>query len=289
FLPLPSLFRPFLHSSNQFMMIIPLLLLSFFSSSVFSIRSWTRQIDLDNSECNRTKWCMMRPRGCHPDRDCTQGYMLSVVGPNQLKVEMFAQSLVPSVPLQYLALGFSKDQKMGSDMVSECVVSETGVEGGEVFLSYNGGKNNDRVHIDDLEAEVIYSDIRSSVVNGRISCTFIQSIRPQIDSSHGGRIVDLDTDFYIFGATGSAQPDEVNPHDLNRDSFYFPLISEEMVNPIKIGNTKFAHPGTLIGKTTWRPTTHSHHLTTPRPVVVAASSVILSFLTLVLPLTYFLF
>lgn len=35
-------------------------------------------------------------------------------------------------------------------MVSECVVSETGVEGGEVFLSFNRGKSNDRVHFDDV-------------------------------------------------------------------------------------------------------------------------------------------
>ncbi|KAF8375782.1 hypothetical protein PRIPAC_82211 [Pristionchus pacificus] len=270
------------------MIFLPLLL-AFFSSSVISVRSWTRQIDLDNSECNRTKWCMMRPRGCHPDRDCTQGYMMSVVGNNQLKVEMFAQSLVPAVPLQYLAIGFSTDKIMGGDMVSECVVSETGVEGGEVFLSFNRGKSNDRVHFDDLEAEVVYSDIRSSVVNGRISCTFIQSIRPQLDSSHGGRIMDLDHEYYIFGATGSAQPDEVNPHDLNRDSFYFPLISEETVNPSLVGNTPFVHPDSSLTRiTTRKQQQQSPSITSPRPPV-AASSIILSLLTLLLPLTYFIF
>ncbi|GMT23584.1 hypothetical protein PFISCL1PPCAC_14881, partial [Pristionchus fissidentatus] len=272
--------------ATQFSMFLPLLLLTFSSSSL-AIRSWTKQIDLDNAGCNSTKFCMMRPRGCHPSRDCTQGYMLSVVGPNQLKVEMFAQSLVPSVPLQYLALGFSKDQIMGGDMVSECVVSETAVEGGEVFLSFNRGKSNDRVHFDDLEAEVVYSDIRSSVVNGRVSCSFIQSIRPQIDSTHGGRIWDLDQDFYIFGATGSSQPDEVNPHDLNRDSYYFPLISESAINPITIGNNVFHHPESSLSHATTRNQRPILTTTSPRPV--AAASIVISLFSLLLPLTYFLF
>ncbi|GMR45851.1 hypothetical protein PMAYCL1PPCAC_16046, partial [Pristionchus mayeri] len=252
-------------------MFIHLLLLSVYFPSFLSVRSWTKQIDLDNAGCDSTKYCMMLPRGCHPKRDCTQGYMLSVVGPNQLKVEMFAQQLVPSVPLQYLSIGFSQDEIMGDDMVSECVVSETGIEGGEVFLSFNqpDEKSNNRTRLDDLENDVLFSDITSSVVDGRVACSYILSIRPQLNDNHGGCIMDIDKPFYLFGATGAAQPDELNPHDLNRDSFYFPIISNETVNPATIGNTAFVHPAPMLGKKGSGPPKVVTS-TTRRPFVVTA-------------------
>lgn len=37
-----------------------------------------------------------------------------------IKVEMFAQSLVPAVPLQYLAIGFSTDKIMVRYSLSTC-------------------------------------------------------------------------------------------------------------------------------------------------------------------------
>ncbi|KAK5972413.1 DOMON domain-containing protein [Trichostrongylus colubriformis] len=154
---------------------------------------------------------------------------------------MVATSLIPTVPQQYIAIAFSNDAIMGEDFVTECVLSDMGQFAGwepEIFVSFNHGKANDRVYLNDDEHRQLISNISSQVVDGRLVCHFTQQIVPQIDRRNG-LIWSLDKPFYIMGATGSAQPDEVNAHDTNRGSHFYPIVSSARINPSEIGGATF--------------------------------------------------
>lgn len=114
--------------------------------------------------CGSTKGCLFKPLGCDPNLDCTTAIIFYVVGPNQLRLEMSATALIPSVQQQYVAVAFSHDEVMvgplplpaypaplqGDDAVSECVLSDMGQLYGfepEIFVSFNKGKSNDRVFL----------------------------------------------------------------------------------------------------------------------------------------------
>ncbi|KAF1756515.1 hypothetical protein GCK72_012968 [Caenorhabditis remanei] len=156
---------------------------------------------------------------------------------------LVAATIIPPVQQQYVAVAFSHDKAMGNDSVSECVISDIGEFVGyepEVYVSFNKGKSNDRVFLNDDEHDTQFSDLAGEVVDTRLVCEFTQQIMPQIDNKNG-LIWNLNTPFYVMAATGSAQPDEVNAHELNRDSHSFPITSEETFNPITFGNN-FDHP-----------------------------------------------
>ncbi|KIH61567.1 hypothetical protein ANCDUO_08156 [Ancylostoma duodenale] len=122
---------------------------------------------------------------------------------------MVATSLIPAVQQQYIAIAFSHDPIMGEDFVTECVMSDMGQFAGwepEIFISFNHGKSNDRVFLNDDEHRTLISNVSSQVVDGRLVCQFTQQIIPQIDRKNG-LVWNLDKSFFIMGATGSAQPD----------------------------------------------------------------------------------
>ncbi|KJH49281.1 hypothetical protein DICVIV_04603 [Dictyocaulus viviparus] len=193
--------------------------------------------------CGKTKACLFKPLGCDPNLDCTIGLVFFVVGPNKLRVEMVATSLIPTVQQQYIAIGFSDDPLMGEDMVTECVMSDMGQFAGwepEVFVSYNHGKANDRIFLNEEEHRTLFSNISSQVIDGRLVCHFTRQIIPKIDNKNG-LVGSLDKDFYVMAATGSAQPDEVNAHDMNHGSHFYPIVSSARINPSQVGEIKYNH------------------------------------------------
>ncbi|KAK6752605.1 hypothetical protein RB195_003803 [Necator americanus] len=222
------------------------------SSAIYNICTiLTISLMVTNSEvlmnregCGTTKACLFKPSGCDPNLDCTIGLIFFVVGPNKLRVEMVATSLIPAVQQQYIAIAFSHDPQMGEDFVTECVMSDMGQFAGwepEIFVSFNHGKSNDRVYLNDDEHRTLISNVSSQVVDGRLVCQFTQQIIPQIDRKNG-LVWSLDKSFYIMGATGSAQPDEVNAHDMNRGSHFYPIVSSAKINPSQLSVIKYDMP-----------------------------------------------
>ncbi|ETN86770.1 hypothetical protein NECAME_16142, partial [Necator americanus] len=196
------------------------------------------EVLMNREGCGTTKACLFKPSGCDPNLDCTIGLIFFVVGPNKLRVEMVATSLIPAVQQQYIAIAFSHDPQMGEDFVTECVMSDMGQFAGwepEIFVSFNHGKSNDRVYLNDDEHRTLISNVSSQVVDGRLVCQFTQQIIPQIDRKNG-LVWSLDKSFYIMGATGSAQPDEVNAHDMNRGSHFYPIVSSAKINPSQLSS-----------------------------------------------------
>ncbi|KHJ90675.1 hypothetical protein OESDEN_09477 [Oesophagostomum dentatum] len=232
--------------------------------------------------CGTTKACLFKPAGCDPNLDCTIGLIFFVVGPNKLRIEMVATTLIPAVPQQYIAIAFSNDPgddfvtecvlsdmgqfagwepeiyvsfnhgksndrvylNDGDDFVTECVLSDMGQFAGwepEIFVSFNHGKSNDRVYLNDDEHKTMISNVTSQVIDGRLVCQFTQQIIPQIDRKNG-LIWDLNKSYYIMGATGSAQPDEVNAHDMNRGSHFYPIVSSAKINPSQLSVIKYDMP-----------------------------------------------
>ncbi|CAI5449334.1 unnamed protein product [Caenorhabditis angaria] len=221
---------------------------------------------MNSTGCGTTKICLFKPRGCNPNMDCTTGVILEVVGENQMKVQMVAATIVPPVQQQYVAIAFSDDQQMGNDSVTECVISNMGEFVGyepEVYLSYNKGKSNDRVFLNDDEHQEMFKDLAGEVIDSRMVCEFTQQIIPQIDNKNG-LVWSLKGDFYVMAATGSAQPDEVNAHEMNRQSHFFPITSEKTFDLTKFGN--FDHPTAFVSKlNTNRIEKHPLRTTTSEP------------------------
>uniref|UniRef100_A0AC34RIT2 Secreted protein n=1 Tax=Panagrolaimus sp. JU765 TaxID=591449 RepID=A0AC34RIT2_9BILA len=192
---------------------------------------------MNREGCGETKGCLFKPAGCDPMRDCTIAVIFYVSGPNFLTIQVAALTLLPPPTLQYIAIGFSHDSIMGDDMVTECVLSPTGDEFAsepEVFVSYNIGKSNDRTYLNQTELSSLIKEIKGESINGRISCQWSQQIVPQ-QSSKGGRLWNLNHKYFILGATGSAQPDEINAHDTSMGSHFYPIVSARPINPSLIG------------------------------------------------------
>lgn len=204
---------------------------------------------VNQTGCGSEKMCLFKPAGCDPNLDCTVGVVLQITGTNRLHLQMVAQTFIPPVQQQYVAIAFSHDQIMGNDSVTECVLSDQGQFIGyepEVFLSYNKGKGNDRVFLNDDESKTMFTGISGEVIDGRLMCEFDQQLIPQIDNKNG-LVWNLNEDFYLMAATGSAQPDEVNAHELTRGAHFYPITSEFTFNPTKFANN-YVHPTSYVPK-----------------------------------------
>ncbi len=70
--------------------------------------------ELNQTGCDRVKTCLFKPIGCNPALDCTIGIIMHVNEPGWLRIEMTALAINPSTT-QYIAVGFSNDQKMVSN------------------------------------------------------------------------------------------------------------------------------------------------------------------------------
>lgn len=95
------------------------------------------------------------------------------------------------------------------------------------------------------EHAILFDSLQGEVVDSRISCEFKMQIVPQI-SSKNGRIWNLNHKYYIFGATGPAQPDELTAHDTSQGSHYYPIVSARAINPALIGSKLYELPPAFV-------------------------------------------
>jgi hypothetical protein len=214
----------------------------------FTSMTFSQLVQMNRDGCGEVKGCLFKPAGCDPMRDCTIGIIFYVSGQNLLTIQVVATIQLPPPPLQYIAIGFSRDSSMGDDMVSECVLSPTGDEFAlepEVFVSYNIGKSNDRILLNATEQASLIRNIQGESVNGRVSCQWSQEIIPQ-QPSKGGRLWNLNHKYYIMGATGSAQPAGINSHDTAMASHFYPIVSARPINPSVIGKKLYDLPKPFV-------------------------------------------
>ncbi|XP_046567081.1 putative ferric-chelate reductase 1 isoform X2 [Haliotis rubra] len=141
------------------------------------------------SGISRDRECGVR-MGCFDD--CDKGCTFSVTWvPENSNIRFRLRS--PSSGDSWMAIGFSKDKKMGDDSVSECVVY-----GGDVgvFESYNTGIVNQRL----AQPKLGLSDPRGSVNDGIFDCSFLR----QTDGYGDVKLFNLTQDWHLMFARGKA-------------------------------------------------------------------------------------
>ncbi|XP_053395528.1 putative ferric-chelate reductase 1 [Mercenaria mercenaria] len=115
---------------------------------------------------------------------------------------------------QWIALGLSNDQEMGTDSVTECVMNGNNVV---VAKSYNPGEYNSPL----TDASEGLSNAQGSVSDGVLTCTYSQS-----KTSSNNEIFNLDTDWHLLVANGKASNGFKSQHSVDP----LPLISPDTVD-----------------------------------------------------------
>nr|CDJ87262.1 DOMON domain containing protein [Haemonchus contortus] len=105
----------------------------------------------DATECDKTKKCIFSPAGCQQEKSKCQ-HMLSYSADEDGWVDLMISSTNNEPNDNYIALGFSEDDEMGNEPVTQCVFPKDGKP--TAHFSFNVGKSNNPVtDPSDVEAE----------------------------------------------------------------------------------------------------------------------------------------
>ncbi|KAL8582083.1 hypothetical protein ACOMHN_004003 [Nucella lapillus] len=115
----------------------------------------------------------------------------------------------------WIALGFSKDQEMGDDSVTECIMNNGEVE---VKQSYNHGLDNK--YLDNKHAAL--SEMGGSIQNGILSCSF----RRKKTYPYDPMVFDLHHDYFLLVAMGESIKGTKMPHTFD----VLPPVSGHQIN-----------------------------------------------------------
>ncbi|XP_069683115.1 putative ferric-chelate reductase 1 homolog [Periplaneta americana] len=150
--------------------------------------------------CGSEKTCFGSSAGCIESRDCVAVVSCLVQG-DKFVFDMQAQRST------YVAVGLSRDNKMGEDSVVECVNDGRGPNRVNAYMSWNAGKSNRRLKIQDG------IDLKnSSFVDGKVYCRFMRDRVTTVE----GEEFNLATDqFNLLIAAGmSASDSNIGIHDV---------------------------------------------------------------------------
>ncbi|CAD5217144.1 unnamed protein product [Bursaphelenchus xylophilus] len=127
----------------------------------------------------------------------------------------------------YVAVGFSLDELMGQDTVTECASFQ-----GRPFqgrLSSNPGKSNRKVAVDEISHDVMLQTISSHYSNNTLYCLLSQSIYP-IAGLKNYYVRPLDQPYFIFLASGLTDGEELVAHALDEHQPNFPYVSQHAID-----------------------------------------------------------
>ncbi|XP_060584907.1 putative ferric-chelate reductase 1 [Ruditapes philippinarum] len=150
-------------------------------------------------------------RGCYSDCDGTCKFVVTWKENGGNIDFTLSLTLESGGSDQWIALGLSDDQQMGSDSVTECVMN-----GGNVAVSksYNPGKFNSPL----AEKSTGLTNAQGSVTDGVLTCSYTQT-----KTSSNSQIFNLDTDWYLLVANGKASNGFKSQHRVDT----LPAISPE--------------------------------------------------------------
>ncbi|KAI1715310.1 DOMON domain-containing protein [Ditylenchus destructor] len=133
------------------------------------------KILFDVSECGRIKGCLFKPEGCMPHVNCSYAFSYRS-DPSRVYMEILGEVVAESNA--FVAVGFSTDALMGNDTVTDCSSFEgTAFQG---RLSFNPGKTNRRVPIEENAQEEILSTHTAQYADGTLYCRLSQNIMPTL-------------------------------------------------------------------------------------------------------------
>ncbi|XP_067633149.1 putative ferric-chelate reductase 1 homolog isoform X2 [Eurosta solidaginis] len=170
-------------------------------------------------ECGRSKTCFGWPDGCIGDKSCKLLSAIIVRG-DVYEFEMKSGSIGAA----YIALGLSNDNKMGDDLVTECIPQNGKVN---LYTSYTSGGPNyaaKRTNVAQNNARLT----QSSFIDGVIYCKVQRDMLTEVQ----GKQFDLSNNkYHILLASGtSLKEDSVGYHDIGR------LPSDKPINLAVVQN-----------------------------------------------------
>ncbi|KAJ1367275.1 hypothetical protein KIN20_028154 [Parelaphostrongylus tenuis] len=179
---------------------------------------------LDMSTCGKTKQCIFAPNGCLNQGECTQIFTYSAKEDGWVDMEMVSSNDFPSN--NYLAVGFSEDDQMGEEPVTQCIFPHAGKAG--VYFSYNIGKSNeDPTTTEDLAAQKenlklihAHKDEEGMYCHFKQMSSNNSKFAPNLDKAYQLLLVRGETDY----------PTGVSLHIVDPHSPGYPYISEGKVN-----------------------------------------------------------
>eukprot|EP00080_Pristionchus_pacificus_P015715 PDM75735.1 sup-17 [Pristionchus pacificus] len=176
----------------------------------------------DISTCGKGKGCFL-PADCipgSPTNPCTLAFSFRPLDRTSIEMELFA-TLDDDVKEDsfYVAVGFSDDDMMGDETVSECsrLISE---KTPSVKASYNYfhdeennlGVDNKRIVGEENVRSSIFSSASISTTDGVIYCKFTQKIDGQSGLSMEYLTTTADTPFYFLLAKGTTTETGLKKH-----------------------------------------------------------------------------
>ncbi|VDM37944.1 unnamed protein product [Toxocara canis] len=175
--------------------------------------------------CGKEKSCWFHPPGCAANniQKCLSSVQWTVLKDGVLfQLEASLVGLDPTMA-HYVALGISKDMRMGDDSVIECVIGADGV--GKAYISFNDETNNKQL----LQAsEVMLSETSSFLEDGHMIFNIWSGFA---NHNLSLQVFDLESRAWnLLFARGNAdkRSHEKEIHSVN-DGDLFPWISEQAV------------------------------------------------------------
>ncbi|TKR93863.1 hypothetical protein L596_008240 [Steinernema carpocapsae] len=195
--------------------ILPFLLFALLSAS---------KADLDTSTCGKSKGCWFAPVGCEKTDSCDN--VISFARKPDGFVEFEMKSSKVGSKINYLSLGFSEDNEMGSEAVTHCAF----LDKPEVHVTYNFGKSNSPLgEVNEQQAESSNVELVEATRSGdSLYCRFKQRIAPTIESQYFPR---LNTSYVLLFARGKTRsPKALAPHSFDTRNADFPSVSGLKLN-----------------------------------------------------------
>jgi len=193
--------------------------------------------------CNSEKACFGLPAGCVKTQKCQ---LIVAYKPDRLDYHFEMKGLSNG----YIALGLSRDQRMGDDLTTSCIIQNNGgvdiISGFNVGYSGNknlrrgsGKKGSKEALVDGIAERIDYSR-----KEGWISCSWKRTRRSTIE----GQDWNLEKDkYHIMLARGSVQDGQLNKHRSK-------IVSGEPLGLGEVGEVKaksrlfiFLHGSFMIG------------------------------------------
>ncbi|KAE9549450.1 hypothetical protein FO519_007344 [Halicephalobus sp. NKZ332] len=152
----------------------------------------------DSTTCGKTKSCVSVPSKCYEVSIDSCDFILGhVPGPDgkTVEVEIHGKRNGGIGPVEYVAAGFSEDERMGNEPVSACVMSDDGPP--KMKLSYNPGTWNEPIPFTEENVKLL----DSAATDEYIYCKFLQAKDPANE-----RLPDFDKSYQILAARGPRSP-----------------------------------------------------------------------------------
>ncbi|KAK7099855.1 hypothetical protein V1264_022902 [Littorina saxatilis] len=177
-----------------------------------------------DTECGKSKACF---------HDCEAGKCTFIVSwdDDGDVIVMSMTYRVPDSNEHWVAVGFSKDQEMGDDSVTECIMHDGEVK---VQQSYNDGMDNK--YLDNKKAAL--SEQSGKLEDGLLHCTFHRKKSYPRDPL----IFDLNNDYYLMVAVGEALNGIKIPHTFD----VLPPVSDHRIDLQAMENVAGEEPPTNV-------------------------------------------